>query len=185
MIAQDEAKLREMPVESRRIYEGRVLNLRVDRVTLPDGRGCSREVVEHEPAVVILAENENGEVLLIDQFRYPVNQTVTELPAGIVERGENPADAAIRELREETGWKPAGIERVIAFYTSPGFTSEELTLFYATNLTPDKLQHDEDEFIISRFVTKSEAERMIASGEITDGKTLLGLYWWIQRAANR
>lgn len=184
MTVQDTLNLRETQVESRRIYEGRILNLRVDRVMLPDGRNCSREVVEHAPAVAVVAENEKGEVLLIDQFRYSVNQTVIELPAGIVERGEDLADAAVRELREETGWKPSSIERAITFYSSPGFSSEELIMFYATDLTFDKLPQDEDEFIVPRFVSRDEAERMIEAGEITDGKTLLGLYWWMRRGTN-
>lgn len=172
---------RERKIQSKRIYDGRILNLRVDRVSLPDGRSFEREVVEHEPAVVILAEDEKGQVLLIDQFRYPVNCVITELPAGVVERGENAEAAAVRELQEETGWKPGSIEFAAKFYSSPGFTTEELILYYASDLTLNKLPHDEDEFIVPRFVSKEEALRLINSGEITDAKTLAGLYWWLAR----
>ncbi|MDR3353471.1 MAG: NUDIX hydrolase, partial [Synergistaceae bacterium] len=110
LISENPASLRESCVESRRIYDGRILNLRVDRVKLPDGRISSREVVEHKPAVVVIAENERSEVLLITQHRYPVGKTIIELPAGIAESGEDYSAAAERELREETGWKPARVE---------------------------------------------------------------------------
>lgn len=171
----------EREVQSTRIYDGRVLNLRVDTVSLSDGRKFEREVVEHEPAVVIVAEDEKGRVLLIEQFRYPVNRVITELPAGVVNRGEDAETAAVRELREETGWKPESIAPVLRFYSSPGYATEELILYYAAGLTFDKLPQDEDEFIVSRFVPKEEARRLIESGEIADAKTLAGLYWWLAR----
>ena len=165
--------------ESKTVYEGRILNLRVDRVSLPNGRLASREVVEHKPAVVIIAENADGELLLIRQFRYPVHMDILELPAGIVEPDEDYEAAAIRELQEETGWRPERISRVAEVYSSPGFSDELFIIFYATDLCESRLPCDDDEFIEPLFVTRTEALAMIAEGRIVDAKTLLGVYWWL------
>lgn len=185
MTANGAPDLWERMTASNMIYEGRILNLRVDSVTLPNGQKHSREVIEHEPAVVIVAENDKGEILLIDQFRYAVNRTMTELPAGIVEKGENPDDAANRELSEETGWRGGEMERIHSFYSSPGFTNETMYMYHATSLTPAKLPHDEDEFIVPRFATRDEVRRLIMSGDMFDGKTLLGLYWWLGHSSRK
>lgn len=166
-------------INSRRIYDGRILNLRVDDIVLPNGRNASREVVEHEPAVVIVAENDRGEVLLIDQYRYAVGSTIIELPAGIVEEQEDLVSAAARELQEETGWKPLNMQQIADVYSSPGFSNERLILFYATGLTANKLPADDDEFIVARFVSREDVLSLVQHGEIVDGKTLLGLYWWL------
>ena len=183
-VNKDGHELDEICVESSRIYSGRILNLRVDRVRLPDGREAAREVVEHSPAVVILAENENGEILLIDQFRYSVGTAIIELPAGIVDSGEDTESAAVRELQEETGWKPSKVVKVVEMYSSPGFSDEKIVLYYATGLTMNKLPEDEDEFIVPHFVSRHDVEKLIADGDIIDGKTLLGLYWWLYSKKN-
>jgi ADP-ribose pyrophosphatase len=177
--------LTETCVDSTRVYEGRILNVRVDRVRMPSGRIASREVVEHKPAVVVLAENDSSEVLLIRQHRYPSGQALIELPAGIAEPGERFVDSAVRELREETGWKPDKIEKVAEFYTSPGFSDELLTLFYATDLTQDGLPQDEDELITASFASREEVRSLIENNEVRDGKTLLALYWWFESQNKR
>jgi ADP-ribose pyrophosphatase len=161
------------------------LNVRVDSVKLPCGRIARREVAEHQPAVAVLAENENEEALLIRQYRYAAGEALIELPAGIAEPGEEFADAAIRELREETGWKPSRVERVAEFFTSPGFSNELLTLFYATDLTRDSLPQDDDELILARFASRPEIERLMERGCVKDGKTLFALYWWLNELNKR
>jgi ADP-ribose pyrophosphatase len=176
-------ELIEEQLDTRRIYDGRILNLRVDSVKLPDGRISSREVVEHVVAVVILAENDRGEILMIKQFRYPVGEVVIELPAGIVEPGEEYCDAAVRELQEETGWKPAKLEKIGEFYTSPGFCSELLVMYYATGLSRDEKPADDDEFIIARFLPEDAVLRLAEEGRIKDAKSLYGVYWWLRRNA--
>lgn len=173
--------LSEVCVGSERIYDGRILRLRRDSVKFPDGRIGHREVVEHDPAVVIIAENEDEELLLIEQFRYPVMEAILEFPAGIVERGEEYEEAAVRELQEETGWKPGRQELVTEVFSSPGFTTELFVIYYATGLTRSKLPQDEDEFIVPRFCSRAEVERLLEDGAIVDGKTLLGLYWWLRK----
>ena len=174
--------LREERVDSRTIYEGRILTLRVDKIRLPDGREASREVVAHDRAVVIVAENERRELLMINQFRYPAGEVMMELPAGIVDDGEDCITAAARELREETGWKPGHMAKVGEFFTSPGFCDERLIMYYATDLTWDKLPEDDDEFIVPLFLSPETAFKLAEEGRIRDAKSLYGIYWWLYRS---
>jgi ADP-ribose pyrophosphatase len=177
--------LTEERVDGRMIYEGRILDLRVDSVRLPDGRLASREVVEHDRAVAILAENDRGEILVVRQFRYAAGEALIELPAGIVDAGEDCEAAAVRELREETGWRPGRIERIGEFFTSPGFSDELLIMYHATGLVWDELPEDEDEFVAPFFLSRDDALKMASDGRVRDAKTLFGIYWWLFRSAGR
>jgi ADP-ribose pyrophosphatase len=172
-------------VESRRIYDGRVVNLRIDSVRLSDGRISSREVIEHRPAVVVLAENDENQILLVRQFRYPAGEVLIELPAGIVEDGEDFAAAAVRELQEETGWKPGNLAKVAEFYSSPGFCGEYLALFHASGLVEGRLPADDDEFIVPWFAPAAEVMRLLEEGAVRDCKTLLGLFWWLRENSRK
>jgi ADP-ribose pyrophosphatase len=176
-------ELREEQMSSETIYKGRILNLRVDKVKLPGDKIRTREVVEHKQAVVILAENDRGEILLINQFRYPAGEVLIELPAGIVEPGEDCATAAERELREETGWKPGKLTKIGEFYTSPGFSDELLVMYYAAVLTFDELPFDEDEAIVPALFSKDAALKLAEEGGIRDAKSLYGVYWWLYRTS--
>jgi len=160
-------------ISSRRIYEGKMLNLRVDEIALTAGRVALREVVEHGGAVVVAAVDQDDYVYLVRQYRHAIGEWLLELPAGCLEPGEKPLLAAQRELREEVGleahdWRPLG-----AFFSSPGFASEELHAFLARDLTGVPQDPDEDEdLIVVRYPLAKLLEGEIG---ICDGKTLATL----------
>jgi ADP-ribose pyrophosphatase len=174
----------ERVLESRRVYEGRVVNLRVDTVALPDGRSAQREVAEHAPVVVIVPLDKDGNVLLVRQYRLPVTQLLLELPAGCIDPGESVEEAAQRELREETGQRAGRLERLAAFYASPGFCDELMHLFLATELEPSPLAPDSDESLEVVWLPLPEALALVERGEICDAKTIVGL-WAAQPRATR
>jgi len=163
-------------LESRRVYEGRVVSLRVDRVALPDGHSALREVAEHAPVVVIVPLDGEGNVLLVRQYRLPVEQFLLELPAGGIDPGENIEEAVQRELREETGERAGRLERLAAFYASPGYCDELMHLFLATELEHSPLVGDSDESIEVVRMPLSEALALVEQGEIRDAKTIIGLW---------
>ncbi len=157
------------------IYKGKIINLRVDTVTLPDGGTCTREIVEYAGAVAIVPLNEKGELLLVRQYRYAVKKALLEIPAGKIEPGEDPAECAKRELLEETGYEAKELNKVIRFYSTPGFTNEEIHVFLATGLTLKKQNLDDDEFIDVQTIPYDTALEMIRTGEICDAKSVAGI----------
>lgn len=165
----------EKMISSKNIYKGRIVNLRVDEVVLPDGKITSREVVEYAGAVAVVPVNEKGELLLVRQYRYAVGETLLEIPAGKIERGEDYASSAARELVEETGYEAGNLKHLISFYSTPGFTNEQIHLFLATELTLKVQDLDEDEFIEVESVNMKKAAEMIMSGEICDAKSVAGI----------
>lgn len=165
----------EKMISSKNIYKGRIVNLRVDEVVLPDGKITSREVVEYAGAVAVVPVNEKGELLLVRQHRYAVGETLLEIPAGKIERGEDYASSAARELVEETGYEAGNLKHLISFYSTPGFTNEQIHLFLATELTLKVQDLDEDEFIEVESVNMKKAAEMIMSGEICDAKSVAGI----------
>ena len=167
----------ERVLESRRLYEGRVVNLRVDSVELPSGLQATREVVEHNDVVAIVPLLENGDVLLVRQYRLPAEQVLLEVHAGGVDAGESSEQAAQRELGEECGQRADRLERLGGFYASPGFCSEFVHVFLATQLRPVRARPDPDEEIAVVRLPLAEALRLVRRGEIRDGKSIIGLMW--------
>ena len=165
----------EKTISSNLVYQGRILNLRVDKVLLPNGKEGGREVVEFSQAVTVVAITENDQILLVKQYRYPVEEVLVELPAGKMDRQENPEESARRELQEETGYTAESMIKLCEFYTTPGFTNELMHVFLAQKLTPGAQNPDEDEFVEVAYVPFEEALNMIFNGSIRDGKTIAGL----------
>ena len=172
----------EPTLASQRIYQGRVVGLRVDTIRLPDGRTSSREIVEHGDAAVVVPIDATGRVLLVRQYRKPVERSLLELPAGGLDQGETPDQAAIRELQEEIGYYPGRLEALGGFYAAPGYCQEHLHLFLATDLRPSKLAADDDEQIVVAPTPLAEAIALVESGAICDAKSVAGLLRvWTQR----
>ncbi|GAI27811.1 unnamed protein product, partial [marine sediment metagenome] len=130
---------KEKTLSSQLVYEGRAVKLRVDTVKMPSGRETTREIVEHSDCVAIIAIDASDNVLLVNQFRKPVEKELLEIPAGGIEPDEDPVAAVCREMQEETGYLPGKVERLGGFYSSPGYCTEYLHLYLATDLTPDQL----------------------------------------------
>jgi ADP-ribose pyrophosphatase len=169
----------ERKISSNILYRGRIINLKVDKVILPSGQKTTREVVEHGPAVAVLATDPGGRILLVRQNRYPVGESLLEVPAGLVEPGENARETAVRELREETGYQPRHMEEVMRFYTSPGFSTELIILFLATDCEHAPLEQDFDEDIKLEPVDLRSVADYVANGQIRDAKTLAAICWYL------
>jgi ADP-ribose pyrophosphatase len=166
---------------SRKIYEGRILTLRLDEVLLPTGKPALREIVEHLPAVAMLPVGPDGTVFLIRQFRDAIGQEILEIPAGLLKPGENPFEAARRELQEEIGYDARELEEWGTFFTSPGFSDEKVTLFFASSLVASRLDPDDDEFIHVVPVRKDEIHELLESGHLQDAKTIAALAWYLAK----
>ena len=166
-------------IERREVYRGRIFTLEVDRVTLPTGHTVNLEIVRHPGSVVLLPIPEPGRVILIRQYRYTLDRWIWELPAGSLKPGEDPALAAARECEEEIGLVPKRVERLRAFYPTPGFCDEEMIFFRCEELGPpapdSTARKDEDEEIEPRTFSVAEARSLVAAGEIVDLKTVAGL----------
>lgn len=164
--------LTEHTLESRVAYAGRILTVEVDQARLPDGKTATREVVRHPGGVTILPLCGDDTVLLVRQYRYPFGRVLTELPAGKMDRGEDPAHAAVRELQEETGAVASEMISLGSVYASPGFCDEELHLYLATGLTLGQDHPDEDEFLAPLRIPFDTLVEQVMDGTIRDGKTV-------------
>ena len=165
-------RLEEKTVSSEPIFDGRILHVRRDLVTLPDGKQATREVVHHIGAVAVLPLTESGEVILERQFRYPFGEVLVEIPAGKLESPEeDPRRAALRELEEETGMMAEHLEFLGDYYPSPAVFDERIRLYLATGLAPTHQHTDEDEFLEVFTMPLDKLIKEIMAGNIPDGKT--------------
>ena len=166
--------LKEKTLSSKIKYTGHIINVRVDNVILPNKGVFQREVVEHPGGVVIIPILDD-KIILIKQWRHPVNCELIELPAGKLNKGEDPLEAAKRELEEETGYKANNLEFLGCIYTTPGFSDEKLYFYKAVDLIPSKTNFDEGEIIEPFIISLDQAFTMIKEGKIIDAKTIIGV----------
>ena len=174
-------EVREKKTASKEIYKGHILDVYVDDVTLPSGRKTHREVIRHCHASAILAINEKNEVILEEQYRYPYDDIITEIPAGKGDEGEDYQITAARELEEETGYQAGKMEFLGYFYPSVGYTDEKIGIYLATELKKKKQHLDEDEVLDYYFLPMEEFQQKIRDGEICDGKTLAAYAYYKAR----
>jgi len=170
-------KFEEVTIHTKHIFQGKIISLQVDDVRLPNGETATREIVKHPGAVAVLAIHE-GKMVVVEQYRKPLEKSQVEIPAGKLDPGENPLEAAHRELQEETGYTCPSIKLISSFYTSPGFADELIHLYYADELTAGIEKPDDDEFLECVSITLEEAKQMMAEGRISDAKTIMAVYAW-------
>lgn len=154
------------------IYRGRIINLRRDTVKLPNGNETFREVVEHNGAAACLILSPERKVIFVSQYRSPFNQEVLEVPAGRIEKNEDPEETIKRELEEEVGIKPLALEKVGMIYPSPGYSDEVIHLFFTESYEKVAMHRDEDEFLEICELSIPEAYGMVSEGKIVDAKSL-------------
>jgi len=165
----------EKTLSSKYIFKGEAINLRLDAVRTGDGRHTTREIVEHEDAVVIVPIDSKDNVLLVSQFRTPLGKNLLEVPAGGIDKGEDAEAAVIREMQEETGYKPRKVVFLAGFHSAPGFTNEYLHCYLAMDLKPSRLEAEDTAGIEVIRAPLAKIREMIFSGEIQDAKSIAGL----------
>ena len=168
-----------VPREIQKVFQGRVFTVQIETITLPNGQEMRAEVIRHPGSVVILPVTDSGEIILVRQYRPAIGRWAWELPAGSLKDGEDPQKAAIRECHEEIGLVPANVEKLGAFFPTPGYCDEEMNFYRATGLRQPRhdeaAQPDEDEDIEPQPFSTDTLRTMIATGEIIDLKTVAGL----------
>jgi ADP-ribose pyrophosphatase len=171
----------EPTVESTLVYEGRVVNLRVDTVRVANDRLATREIVEHSAAVCIVPVDDQENVVMVRQYRKPIEADLLEVPAGGVEPGEVSEEAVQRELQEEIGYTAGTLQHLTSFWVAPGWATERMHAYLATDLQPGSLDPDYDENIAVVRVPLGEIMGLIESGEIQDGKSIASLTLALRR----
>jgi ADP-ribose pyrophosphatase len=169
----------EKKLSSQQIYQGHAVNMRVDTVEKAGGRKTTRDVVEHSDCIAVVAIDEQDNILLVRQFRHPVDRFLLEIPAGGIDPGEEPLDSVRRELQEEIGYFPRRIDKLGGFYSIPGYGTEYLHCFLATDLVLGRLVAEDTEDIELIRISPGEIPRLITSGEICDAKSIAALLMFL------
>ena len=172
----EDKALRETTIASETVFDGVLLSVRRDRIRLPDGREGIREWIDHSGAVLVVAQLDDGRLVFVRQFRYPVGRVLLELPAGRIDPGEDPEACARRELREETGFEAGQWRHLGTIDACVGYSNERITIYLARDLTAVGAQPDAEEFLEIVFVSPEKAENSARDGEITDAKTIAALF---------
>ena len=170
---------KEKKTAGKTIYEGNILRLYRDEVEFPDKHKSAREVVEHSGGVSVLAENEAGKVLLIKQYRYPVDEVIYEIPAGKLELDEDVVDCAGRELREETGYSAEKFTKLFEFFPTPGYSTETIYIYQAEDLRFVGRDLEEGEYIEVVPKSREELRELLKAGKIKDSKTLIAVMYYL------
>jgi len=170
----------EKTLSSKVIYDGQTVKLRIDTVQMPGGRTGIREIVEHRGVVVIVAVDADDNVLMVRQFRKPAGKELLEIPAGGIDGLETPEEAVLREMQEETGYLPGKIVKLGGFYSAPGFCTEYMHLFLATDLTPSRLTAEDTESIRLERLSVSKISGLVTSGGLQDAKSIAGLLTYLE-----
>ena len=164
----------EKTLKSEKIYQGKILSLRIDTIEMPNKKYSKREIVEHKPAVVIIAIN-GTKLLMVRQFRKAVEKTLLEVPAGLVEVQETPVQAASRELEEETGYLCENPKYIMEFYTSPGYSDEKIDLFLAEDLVKTEQNLDDGEFIEVEEIEIEDLRKKVLYGEVQNASSIIAI----------
>lgn len=166
-------KFEEKTIRSKQIFTGNIVHLQVDDVKLPNGKEAKREIIKHPGAVGIIPITKDNKIVLVEQFRKPLEKSILEIPAGKLEPGEDPETTAIRELEEETGYTTEELSFVTSFYSSPGFANELMYIYITDQLEPldESVDGDEDEFIEIVELSLEEAKQYVEAKRIHDAKT--------------
>lgn len=168
-------KLTEKTIRKKKIYSGRVVQLAVHQVQLPNGRFSYREIVSHPGAAAIVPVLPGGKIILVNQYRKAVAKTLWEIPAGTLAKHESPRDCALRELAEETGYRARYLKKIAVIYPSPGYSNESIHIFKAAGLKKTISVPEADEFIEPVIISPLKLKKLISTGNIKDSKTLIAL----------
>ncbi|MGF1504966.1 MAG: NUDIX hydrolase [Chloroflexi bacterium] len=172
--------LREQILSSEQIFKGRIVDLRILDIKLADGTVTRREMVYHPGAVAVVPIDQDGRVVLVHQYRHGASGVLLELPAGGLYPGEDPIEAAKRELQEEIGYVPRQLTHLGSYHVAAAYTTEAITIYLGRDLIPSRLKADYDERLIVERIAFNEALRMAETNEIRDAKTIIGLMWAVR-----